>query len=130
MARKIVLRISSAKDQQKKLRRRFVWLRQRVHQSMKKEEQARLKENPTPTEEELYMGAFREWLEPQVRDAIIEMYRKGYATQTSGFHGTKPELQMIDGYFSIDQKTKEMLEGMGVEVLRGADIWHTAKQNC
>jgi hypothetical protein len=46
----------------------------------------------------------------QVRDAIIEMYRKGYATQSSGFHGTKPELQMIDGYFSIDEKTKRHLE--------------------
>ena len=50
----------------------------------------RLKENPASTEEELYMGVFTEWIEPQVRDAIIEMSRKGYATQSSGFHGTKP----------------------------------------
>jgi hypothetical protein len=54
---------------------------------MKIEEDARLKDNPTPTEEELYMGAFKEWLEPQVRDAIPEMYRKGYGTVSSGFHG-------------------------------------------
>ncbi len=89
---------------------------------MKEEETVRLKENPTPTEEELHMGAFKEWIEPQVRDAIITMYRKGYATQSSGFHGTKPELQMIDGYFRIDEATKARLNQMGVDVLRGVDI--------
>ena len=37
----------------------------------------RLKENPRPTEEELYMAAFKEWLEPQVRAAASEMFKKG-----------------------------------------------------
>ena len=82
----------------------------------------RLKENPTPTEQELYMGAFKEWLEPQVRDAIEQMFRKGYATQSSGFHGEKCDLQIVDGNFQIDGKTKAVLKQMGVDVLRGADI--------
>jgi hypothetical protein len=115
-------RFTGKTNQQEKLRQQFAQLRQRVHQSMKIEEEIRLKENPRPTEEELYMGAFEEWLEPQVRSAISEMYRKGYATQSSGFHGTECEIQMIDGYFTIDAETKTALQQMGVEVLRGADI--------
>jgi hypothetical protein len=102
--------------------RRFVELRRSVHRTMKAEEAKRLKDNPSPTEEELYMGAFKEWLEPQVRAAISAMYRKGYATQSSGFHGGNPEMQTIDGHFIIDKLTKEVLRRMGVDVLRGQDI--------
>jgi hypothetical protein len=89
---------------------------------MKEEETARFKENPKPTMQELYMGAFKEWLEPQVRTAISEMYRKGYATQSSGFHGGSPDLQTVDGNFTIDSRTEQVLRTLGVEVLRGPDI--------
>ncbi|KGJ65547.1 hypothetical protein BJA5080_02193 [Bradyrhizobium diazoefficiens SEMIA 5080] len=97
-------------------------MRQQIHQSMKTEEEARFRENPKPSEEEIYMAAFKEWLEPQVRDAIGQMYRKGYATQSSGFHGTKFELQQIDGLFTVDESTRTELNRMSVEVLRGVDI--------
>ena len=50
------------------------------------------------------------------------MYKKGYATQSSGFQGDSPEVQIVDGYFVIDPKTKTILQNMGVQVLRGADI--------
>ena len=89
---------------------------------MKVEERARLKENPTPTEEELYLGVFLESLEPQVRAAVRTMFEKGYATQSSGFHGQNYDVQMIDGYFTVDDETKEALHEISVEVLRGADI--------
>jgi hypothetical protein len=89
---------------------------------MKAEFEARLKDNPKPTEQELYMGAFTEWLEPQVRDAMGLMYRKGYATTSSGFHGEDYDLQTVDGNFAIDEQTKLVLRALGVEVLRGADI--------
>ena len=115
-------RFNGKTSEQEKLRREFVRLRREVHRSMKEEERVRLKENPTPTEEELYMGAFKEWIEPQVRDAIIEMHTKGYATQSSGFHAGEPEMQTVDGYFTIDDMTKHVLKQMDVEVLRGADI--------
>jgi hypothetical protein len=62
---KNVARIIGAKNAQKRLRRQFAQLREQTHRSMKIEEKVRLKENPTPTQEELYMGAFNEWLEPQ-----------------------------------------------------------------
>jgi hypothetical protein len=115
-------RYDNKSDKQDELRQQFSQLRQLVHQSMKAEEEARLKENPRPTEGELHMAAFKEWLEPQVRDAISEMYRKGYPTQSSGFHGEEPDLQVIDGHFTIDEATKEVLRRMGVEALRGPDI--------
>ncbi|UEM12418.1 hypothetical protein J4G43_049895 [Bradyrhizobium barranii subsp. barranii] len=104
------------------LRSQFGVLRRQIHQFMETEEETRLKENPKPTEEEIYMAAFKEWLEPQVRDAIALMYRKGYASQSSGFHGTKFEVQQIDGLFTVDESTRAALNLMGVEVLRGADI--------
>ncbi len=115
-------RFAGKANSQEKVRQQFAQLRDRVHQSMKVEEEMRLRENPKPTEEEIYMGVFRESLEPQVRDAVSEMFRKGYATQSSGFHGTECEMQMIDGFFTIDKKTKSELQKMGVEVLRGADF--------
>ncbi|MCP1747540.1 hypothetical protein [Bradyrhizobium japonicum] len=91
------------------LRSQFGVLRRQIHQFMETEEETRLKENPKPTEEEIYMAAFKEWLEPQVRDAIALMYRKGYASQSSGFHGTKFEVQQIDGLFTVDESTRAAL---------------------
>ena len=72
---------------------------------MKVEETARLRDNPTPTEEELYLGVFLESLEPQVRAAVRTMFEKGYATQSSGFHGQNYDVQMIDGYFTVSRVT-------------------------
>jgi hypothetical protein len=103
-------------------REQFIRLRRSVHERMRAEELLRLRTNPTPTEDELYMAAFREWLEPQVRDAIPIMYKKGYATVSSGFHGIEPELQLVDGWFTVDERTESALQRMGVEVLRGSDI--------
>jgi len=114
--------LKNASNKQETLRRQFARLRKATHETMRAEEQQRLKDNPLPTEDELYMGAFREWLEPQMRDAIPIMYRKGYATESSGFHATRPQQQLADGYFEIDPQTKAVLNSMGVEVLRGPDI--------
>lgn len=113
---------AGGKTNREKLRQHFEEFRKQVHESMRAEEEARLRENSKPTEEELYMGAFVEWLEPQVRAAVVEMNRKGYATQSSGFHGTDCEIQAIDGLFTIDEETKGVLKQMGVDVWRGAEI--------
>ena len=115
-------RLENKSNKQEALRQQFTTLRQMVHESMTVEARTRLEENPKPTEEELYMGAFKEWLEPQVRDAISMMYKKGYATQSSGFHATKPEQQSVDGYFNVTKETKALLSAIGVDVLRGADV--------
>jgi hypothetical protein len=100
----------------------FALLREQVHRSIDNEAAVRLRKDPIPTKEELYMGAFKEWLEPQVRDAVVQMYKKGYATQSSGFDAQDQALQLIDGLFNIDNEAKHTLEAMGVEVMRGVDF--------
>ncbi len=45
----------------------------------------RLSREPFATEEEVEAGIYKEFLEPQVRDAIFMMRRKGYGTFESGF---------------------------------------------
>lgn len=82
----------------------------------------RITTNPVPTEVELQIGAFAEEMEPQVRAAVLEMNRKGYATESSGFAGEHGELQMVDGYFEIDEHTKALLADHNVHVLKGPDL--------
>src|ERR1700759_442476 len=45
----------------------------------------RVMTNPIPDEEEFSAGAYREQIEPQCREAIFAMRRKGYRTGSSGF---------------------------------------------
>jgi hypothetical protein len=76
----------------------------------------RISTNPIPTEEELSMGAYVEELEPQVRDAVLMMRRKGYDTDNSGFDYGGGSKQVIDGLFSVAFDTANRLNGLGVEV--------------
>lgn len=100
----------------------FQVLRKQTHQQMEPAIAQRIKQNPVPTEEELMVGAFREMIEPQVRDALFEFNRKGYPTESSGFGGEQGEHQSMDGYFQIDPRTIEALESMGVKVLHDRDL--------
>jgi hypothetical protein len=65
------------------------------------------------------IGAYLNELEPQVRDVILEFYKKGYQTESSGFYevGGK-RVQAIDGYFEIDEETGRKLEALGAKVER------------
>lgn len=101
------------------LQRQLGELREKVHIEMKKEIKERLENNPKPTEKEIRMAAFKEELEPQVRDAVSKFYKKGYSTKSSGFYGEKSELQAIDGYFYVDENTEKEIEKLGARVLRG-----------
>lgn len=97
-------------------------LRTRVHAEMEIETGKRMETNPVPTEDEIYMAAFAEWIEPQVRGAVAEMYRKGYGTQSSGFYGRDNSFQALDGYFFIDDETKKKIRALGAEVLNGPEL--------
>lgn len=97
-------------------------LRQVTLKKVKEEIQKRLKANPHPTDAEIYIGAFAEELESQVRDTIFEFYKKGYSTESSGFGGDDGEIQSIDGYFFIDAKTREKLYQMGISVCKGIHV--------
>lgn len=100
----------------------FAALREQTHRKIEVETAKRIRDNPKPTDEEIQAGAFREMIEPQVRDALFEFYRKGYATESSGFGGDYGETQSLDGYFEIDEETKRKIEALGARVLKGKDI--------
>jgi hypothetical protein len=51
--------------------------------------QSRMKENPTPDDDERRLGTYKEFLEPQIRDAILTLLRKGYSTTDSGYDGRR-----------------------------------------
>jgi len=95
---------------------RLAALRTEVHKRMDAEIMERIKTNPVLTETEDRLGAFVEMLEHQVRDAVLEFNRKGYATYSSGFFGKHNEVQAIAGFFTLDDETKARLATQGVEI--------------
>ncbi|PIR78657.1 MAG: hypothetical protein COU28_00280 [Candidatus Magasanikbacteria bacterium CG10_big_fil_rev_8_21_14_0_10_36_16] len=100
----------------------FIALRKQVNLGTDAETEKRIQENPHPTDEEILIGAFREMIDPQVRDALFEFYHKGYNTECSGFCGKYGEIQSIDGYFEIDENTKRKIEALGGKILKGKDF--------
>lgn len=67
--------------------------------------------------EEYEMGAYFDYLEPQVKDAVISMNKKGYKTFQSGFSESDPKEQFIDVYnrsVSIPAEVEEVLKKYGV----------------
>jgi len=80
---------------------RFSSLRDEVHDAQALELNYRYAANPQPSPQEIAMGCYAEMLEPQVREAAMTMWAKGYATNSSGFYGYGHNLQVIDGDFDI-----------------------------
>ncbi len=78
----------------------------------------RMQSNPIPTYEEFRMGTFIEEIEPQVRDAVSELNRKGYTTASSGFDGGDESYQSIAGDFTLDKETIERLERSNIVVVQ------------
>jgi hypothetical protein len=76
----------------------------------------RLTNNPVPTAEEWNMGAYKEELEPQVRDAAMAMRLKGYNTGSSGFWGHDHVDQAMDIATPIDDNAKARLAEHMIEV--------------
>ena len=78
----------------------------------------RVEHDPVPTKEELSMGAYAEMIEPQVRDAVFMIRKKGYNTVSSGFN----DLNIQSVYFSerihdaLSQETIRKIESAGAEV--------------
>ena len=75
--------------EQMKLFSQYAKLRKQTHEQMWEQVKERENQNPTPTQEELEMGCYIESIEPQVRAAVLNLRRKGYATYESGFHNFK-----------------------------------------
>jgi hypothetical protein len=110
------------RDKEREQHKQFASLREEVHLQVGIQLLERKRNNPQLTPEEAALGIYLEQLEPQVRDAVIEFNRKGYRTGYSGFSGGKSggkydvEYQEISGGFFIDDKTRQKLATMEVEV--------------
>lgn len=115
-------RFKESNSRHETLKQQFSYLRAQTHASMERERQIKLKEEASPTDQEILQGAFDYTLEPQVRDAVHAMYRKGYATHTSGFYETQPDVQHVGGIFYLDDATTATLRRMCVEVLNGYQL--------
>ncbi|MSR71681.1 MAG: hypothetical protein EXS50_03425 [Candidatus Taylorbacteria bacterium] len=60
-----------------------------------KELKQRISDNPYATEDEYNVGLYREQLETQARDAVFELYKKGYRPTGSGFYDLLQGTQAI-----------------------------------
>lgn len=71
--------------------------------------------NPKPDKVELTLGLFLEELEPQVRQATLQLNKKGYSVDICGFMDNSCD-QMIEGDFQLDEKVVQKLQDLGVVV--------------
>lgn len=69
--------------------------RKEAYKEMTESLKTRLEKEPLATQEELNAGVYKEYLEPQVRDAAFAMMKKGYVTFESGFYKTENNSQYI-----------------------------------
>ncbi len=65
----------------------YAKLRQKTLDEMRPQIEARRQNLPIATKDELSLGAYQESIEPQVRPAVLNLRKKGYATYGSGFFG-------------------------------------------
>ena len=98
-------------------------LRRATHEAMETELKERLRTDPTPTAEELSQGAFTEKIEPQVRDAMRIMRKKGYATSSSGFNSLDAQSMALSSPDLLDLTSDEIaaLEATGVRLYEKRD---------
>jgi hypothetical protein len=98
----------------------FAKLRRRTKDQDEWEGEQRKEQNPKATEEELSAGVYKEHLEPQVRDAIFALRRKGYTTYESGF-SARYDRQMVSfeknhlENFQLPEDLVQKLAGLGVK---------------
>lgn len=123
-----VLAVPSAKNDAIMFRRRYIpkgsrLQRQRLFEKLKYNTQRKVEtdikrrkvKNPHPNKLESMLGLFVEELEPQVRQAVLILNKKGYSTDVSGFMDNSCD-QMIEGDFQLDGKIINSLQAIGVQV--------------
>lgn len=97
------------------MKKKFDQLISKIEQRRSKTLAHRVATNPHPNITEYQLGTFIEMLEPQVRQAVLELHKKGYSTDVSGFMDT-PGKQIIEGDFLLDDATVKRLRQVGVLV--------------
>jgi hypothetical protein len=98
--------------------RSYVRLRAQTLEEMRPILKRRIASHPAATSEEFALGVYRERLEPQVRDAVLALFKKGYTTISSGFEWLdRQHILFAKDYlrsFVIPTATLQSLEQRGV----------------
>lgn len=98
-----------------KRKRLFEILQFNLQRKMSSDLQKRLKNNPIPTKTEWKLGLFMEMIEPQLRDIILMLYKKGYSTDVSGFI-ERDDSQSIEGDFTLEEPAISSIASEGVRI--------------
>lgn len=88
--------------EQLSLMRFYTQQRDQIHKKIDLEIEQREQTEPQATPTELEMGAYIQYIEPQVRDAVLVLRGKGYPTYASGYAGFESQ--------NIDIETKDFSE--------------------
>src|SRR3989339_1785207 len=91
-------------------------LRKSIVEQMRKDIERRKEQNPIATEEELNMGAYQESIEPQVREAVLRLRRKGYTTYESGFHGFNSQIISFEKNHLIPNELSDKIKIYNVDI--------------
>lgn len=99
----------------------YTEMRDDVVEKTKEEIQDRKEENPKATKKEMQLGAYKEMIEPQVRDAVFKLREKGYNTESSGFDYPGRQLLSFEANDYLEQfdekedlREKLKQEGIGL----------------
>lgn len=127
-----ILENSNSKDQKKlaafkkwkpeqiELYGNFAKLRKKTLEKIDLELEKRREEKPIADNEELNMGIYKEQIEPQVRETVLNMRRKGYTTYESGFYWLNNQIVSFEKdhlkKFSLPQGIVENLESKDINI--------------
>ncbi len=101
-----IQQIHNLTDEQIEIFTYYAKMRKEVIDPMENEIHKRKSENSLATKDEIMIGCYMEDIEPQVREAVVEMNKKGYATVYSGFHSFNSQIIK----FKTEQKINISLE--------------------
>jgi len=82
-------------DQETTFKRHYARMRFEIYQRMRDDVNKREAMDVMPSAEELSMGTYNELLEPQVKEAVLMLRKKGYNTYLSGFGAYAYTLQRM-----------------------------------
>ncbi|MBU1148976.1 hypothetical protein KKI23_02680 [Patescibacteria group bacterium] len=107
-------------QEQIELFRYYAQLRKQTLDEIRQDLDERERNNPTPIEDELNMGAYMESIEPQVQKTVLALRKKGYNTILSGFSGFDgQEIQFADNKleeFTLSEELLAEAHSAGVQI--------------
>jgi|GEM_PF-4000459 len=99
----------------------FKALRDKVQQQVGEDLRERIAANPNLVGKEKILKRHIEAFEPQVRDAVMKLAKKGYEIESAGFDPKNPDFQRMSAKMELSGKIKNKLRGLGISVDQQSD---------